>query len=214
MSFGGSGLRPLTAVVHRSGRIGDSPGGRAPYGERMRWEALFADMEAQLDAAHAAERAVEVADLTRAELASVELGDRLLGAQGVDVRLVVAGGQQVAGRLLEVATQWLLVAEGARRALVPLTAVVAVRGLPVHSAPAAGEVARRLGLGPVLRALARDRVAVRVQAEGCELAGRIERVGADHLDLTAGVTPGLDGGPGGAQRWTVPFSALRVVRSD
>ncbi|RYV50176.1 hypothetical protein [Pengzhenrongella frigida] len=176
----------------------------------MRWEALFADMEAQLEAAQAAERVVEVADLTRAELAGVELGDRLRAALGAEVRISVAGGHVVAGQLLEVAAHWLLVAEGPRRALVPLAAVAAVRGLPARSAPATGEVARRLGLGYALRALARDRVAVRIVADGTELAGRIERVGADHLDLATGV----DGGTGAAQLWAVPFVSIRVVRSD
>ena len=183
----------------------------------MRWEALFADMQAQLDAALAMDRAAEVADLTRAELASVELADRLRGAEGTDVRLVVAGGQLVAGRLLEVAAQWVLVAEGTRQALVPLGALVGVRGLPALSVPVAGLVARRLGLGQALRALARDRVGVRIVTDGSELAGRIERVGADHLDLTAGVDAAVyaraDGQPD-AHLWSVPFAALRVVRSD
>jgi len=179
----------------------------------MRWEALFADMEAQLDAAHAADRAVEVADLTRAERASVELGDRLRAARGSDVRLAVAGGHAVDGELLEVAAQWLLVADGNRRVLVPLAAVVAVRGLPERSIPARGEVARRLGLGYALRAIARDRVAVRIVTDGSELSGRIERVGADHLDLSASVDLRA-GGHGGAPMWAVPFTALRLVRSD
>jgi hypothetical protein len=176
----------------------------------MRWEALFADMEAQLDAALAADLASEVADLTRAELATVEVRDRLRAAQGTAVRIVVSGGGTVAGTVLEVASRWVLVGEGPARALVPLGAVVAVRGLAVRSAPAAGEVARRLGLGSALRALARDRVTVRIQADGFELAGRIDRVGADHLDVAVG----LDGQGGSGAPWSVPFAALRVVRSD
>lgn len=177
----------------------------APYGERMRWEALFADLEAQLDASGAADLAAEIADLTRAERATVELVDRLRAAQGGHVTVVVAGGDTVAGELLEVAAHWVLVGEGTRRALVPLGAVAAVGGLPARSAPSPGEVARRLGLGAALRGLARDRVTVRVATEGVDLAGRIERVGADHLDLAVAVP--------GAALWAVPFAALRVVRS-
>ncbi|HEY5518805.1 MAG TPA: hypothetical protein VIK17_04075 [Cellulomonas sp.] len=176
----------------------------------MRWEALFADMEAQLDAARAADLAADIADLTRAEAATVGLLDRFRAAQGADVVIAVAGGGTVAGELLDAAAQWVLVGEGTRRALVPLAAVVAVRGLGVRSAPATGEVARRLGLGSALRALARDRVAVRVTTSGAELAGRIERIGADHLDLAAGV----EGVRGTAYLWAVPFATLRVVRSD
>jgi hypothetical protein len=176
----------------------------------MRWEALFADMEAQLDAAQAADLVADVADLTRAELATVELRDRLRAALGAQVVVAVVGGEQVAGELLEVAAAWVLVGAGHRRALVPLASVVAVRGLGARSAPASGEVARRLGLGSALRALARDRVTVRVSTGGSELAGRIERVGADHLDLSAGI----DGPPAAARLWAVPFAAVRVVRSD
>ncbi|HEY8717903.1 MAG TPA: hypothetical protein VIM26_04820, partial [Pengzhenrongella sp.] len=112
----------------------------------MRWEALFADMEAQLDAAQAADLVADVADLTRAELATVELRDRLRAALGAQVVVAVVGGEQVAGELLEVAAAWVLVGAGHRRALVPLASVVAVRGLGARSAPASGEVARRLGL--------------------------------------------------------------------
>ena len=176
----------------------------------MRWEALFADMEAQLDAAAAADLAAEVADLTRAERATVGLLDRLRAAQGANVAILVVGGDTVAGILLDVAGQWVLVGDGSRRALVPLSAVVAVRGLSIRSAPAAGEVARRLGLGSALRALSRDRVTVRIRADGAELAGRIERVGADHLD----VVPEADDARVGPPGWAVPFAALRVVRSD
>lgn len=179
----------------------------------MRWEALFADLEAQLDAAAAADLAADVADLTRAERATVALPDRLRAARGADVVILVAGGETVAGELLEVAAQWALVGEGTRRALVPLWAVVAVRGHALRSAPAPGEVVRRLGLGSALRALARDRASVHLTTDGAELVGRIERVGADHLDLAADVGGIRDVGFPGLV-WSVPFAALRVVRSD
>ncbi|QTE30289.1 hypothetical protein [Pengzhenrongella sicca] len=176
----------------------------------MRWEALFADLEAQLEAALAADRAAEISELTRAERATVLLADRLRSARGADVALLVAGGATIAGELVDLGADWALVGDGGRRALVPLQAVIAVRGLPVRAAPAPGAVARRLGLGSVLRALSRDRATVRLATEWAELAGRIELVGADHLDLVTGV----DAPRSGAPMWTVPFAALRVVRSD
>ena len=172
-------------------------------------------MEAQLDAATSADLAAEVADLTRAERATVPLVDRLRAARGAEVTVLVGGAgtgspaTAVSGVLVETAAQWVLLAAASRRALVPLAGIVAVRGVPLRAAPAPGEVARRLGLGSALRALARDRARVHVALAGAELVGRIERIGADHLELATAVDDHLDAGA----VWSVPFAALRVVRS-
>ncbi len=180
----------------------------------MRWEALFADMEAQLDAARAAELAADVADLTRAERATVRLVGRLRAAQDTDLTVRVAGGEAVTGTVLEVAEQWLLLADGPRRALVPTAAIQAATDLPVATRPSAEvHVARRLGLGHALRALARDRVVVRLTADGVQAAGRLDRVGADHVDLTVGADLARPRPGSTAVVWTVPLAAIRVVRS-
>jgi hypothetical protein len=52
-----------------------------------------------------------------------------------------------------------------------------------HRASDLGAVATRLGLGHVLRALAREGVPVVILTTGGEIRGRIDQVGADHLDL-------------------------------
>lgn len=169
----------------------------------MRWEALFADMEAQLAAGRLAEVRADVAELARAERASVGLAARARASVGRQVRVLVAGGDAHAGELVDAAPEWLLLATSpVRQALVPLTAVAAADGLVAHAAPEAGAVESRLGLGHALRALARDRSLVRVDAAGTELSGRIDRVGADHLDLTDGRVV-----------WAVAFASVRVVRS-
>ncbi|MFI2753022.1 hypothetical protein ACGIF2_06270 [Cellulomonas sp. P22] len=175
----------------------------------MRWESLFADMEAQLAAQESAELGAQVSELTRAERATVTVADRLRASRGARIGVRVRGGALVDGVVLDTAPEWLLLGEQARRTLVPLDAVTAVVGLVPHAAPAPGEVERRLGLGHALRALARDRVVVRVETDGAELTGRIERVGADHLDLVTGHGEVLRGGTW----WTVPFAGLRAVRS-
>ena len=174
----------------------------------MRWEALFADMEAQLDAVRTADLAAEVAELTRAERATVGLSDRLRAARGSPVTVRLHGGEHISGLLVDVAHQWFLLDDRGRRALVPCAAVAAVRGLTRHSAAAAGAVERRLTLGHALRALARDRSVVQVATDGGELTGRVDRVGADHLDLAVGHEETRGGEP-----WAVPFAAIRVVRS-
>ena len=183
--------------------------GRAsPYGAGMRWEQLFADMEAQLAAGRLADVRADVAELARAERASVELAARARSSVGCSVRVQVGSADAVVGELVDAAPEWLLVATSpVRRVLVPMRAVVAVDGLVAHAAPPPGAVEARLGLGHALRALARDRAVVRVDAGGVELTGRIERVGADHLDLS-------DAGRDGRAGWAVAFVALRAVRSD
>src|SRR5665647_1322023 len=120
-----------------------------PYGVRMRWAALFADMELQLDAADARGRDQDVADLTRAERASVLLADRVRACVGGDLRLALRDGTTVAGTVRDVGPVWLLLADNAREHLVPLASVATVAGLGELSAPSEGAVLRRLGLGQV-----------------------------------------------------------------
>ncbi|WP_066582612.1 hypothetical protein [Cellulomonas timonensis] len=175
----------------------------------MRWEALFADLEAQFAAHGAAELDAQVAELTRAERATVAIGDRLRAARGGVLSVRLRGGSTAEGQVLDAAPQWLLLGAQGRQALIPLAAVVVVTGLGPYVAPSPGVVEGRLTLGHALRALARDRVLVQVEVDGTELTGRIERVGADHLDLAAG--------HGEAARRdglvAVPFAGLRAVRS-
>ena len=144
----------------------------------MRWEALFADMEAQLDAARTADLAAEVVELTRAERATVAVADRLRAARGAALTVRTDGGEQVSGILRDASAQWILLDAQGRSSLVPIGAVTAIRGLTPHSAGEGGVVERRLTLGHALRALARDRVIVQIVTHGGELTGRVERVGA------------------------------------
>ena len=185
------------------------PGSRFDYGERMRWEALFDDLEAQFAAFEHTERVAAVGDLTRAERATVRLAGRLQGSLGRDVVIRVRGGDQVGGVLVDTAHEWVLLGDGPRRQLVPAHAIVAVGGLGVTVEPDTGSVLRKLGLGHALRALSRDRLAVRISASGVEVRGRIDVVGADHIDVAT-----LDeDGRALAGAWAVPVAAIDVVSS-
>jgi hypothetical protein len=177
-----------------------------PYRAGVRWEALFDDLEAQLDAAARSDLRADVHERTRAERASVALADRVRASAGERLRLTLRGGAVLEGAVLDVASQWLLLGDGpTRRALVPMGAIAAAAGLSPHVAPPAGTVERRLTLGHALRALARDRAAVVVLCDGFEVAGRLERVGADHVDLTPAT--------GRAEPLAVVLEAIRAVRS-
>lgn len=185
----------------------DIAGSRRPYRGDMRWAALFTDMELQLDALERSDREQAVADITRAERASVALADRLRACEAGDVRLVLRDGRALAGTVLDVGPVWLLLAEHGREHLVPFAAVATVAGLGPAAPPETG-VLSRLGLGHALRAVARDRAVVRVLTTAGETVGRIDAVGADHVDVAL-VRPD-SGRPSGEVR-TVALAALVLV---
>jgi hypothetical protein len=182
----------------------------------MRWDGLFADLEAQADALANAERAAEVEERTRGEVGALGLLDRARGAVGADLRLRLDGGHMVTGRLVRVGADWLLLAEGSgREALVAMAGVVTVRGFSRLSAVpgSARPVESRLGLRQALRGVARDRSPVRMQVrDGTTVEATIDRVGADFVE-------GAAHAPGEARRRQevrevelVPISALVAVR--
>lgn len=167
----------------------------------MRWELLFADLEARLTAAERAELDAEIDERARDERADVALAGRLLAAKGRRIVLVVRGGTRVAGTLVDGAGTWALVESVTGEALVPLAAVTSIEGLP-RVAAAVGAVDARLRMSTVLRELAEARVPVIVEADGGHWRGVIVAVGADHLDLAV---------PGGER--ALPLAALLVVRA-
>lgn len=183
----------------------------------MRWDELFRDLEAQLEAAGAAEFDAEVADRTRRESAQLALLDRARGATGHRVSARVLGVGAVDGVLREVGSEWLLVAEdGGREAVLPLAAVLSLTGLARRTGVpgSGGRVFARLGLGSALRGIARDRAAVSVcLLDGSLVAGTLDRVGADFVELSAhrAGEPRRQGEVTAVR--TVPFAAIALLRS-
>ena len=184
----------------------------------MRWEELFADLEAQAVADERAELDSEVAERTRLEAARLRVVDRLRGAEvaGHDV-VVSVRGEAGPGAAEARTRRWrrerrVLVVRDGVEVLVALAAVESVLGLGPESAEpgSEGHVVARLGLGHALRAVARDRAEVRlVTVTGSVLVGTIDRVGADHLELADHPVgePRLRG-----PRRLVPFSALATAK--
>lgn len=182
----------------------------------MRWEQLFADLEAQHASAEVAERHAEVADRTRREVGTLRLVDRLRPARGAQLLLRVHGAGVLTGSVADVGADWVLVAEGHGRAsLVPLSAVLVLSGVGGRSElpGGEGEVERRYDLRFALRALVRDRSTVEVVlSDGTVLTGTLDRVGADHVDLAQHDAEQARRAGAVRQMLLVPLSALALVR--
>jgi hypothetical protein len=182
----------------------------------MRWDALFDDLEAQAEAIERGERAAEVDERARIEVATLRLVDRLRAAVGMPLRLRCAGPLAVDGALRRVGPDWLLLDEGAgREVLTPLAAVLGVTGLSRLSAvpDSAPIVESRLALRHVLRAVARDRSPVQVRrVDGSTLDATVDRVGADFIEIA--LHPAAETRRRGDVRDVVlvPFAALSAVR--
>lgn len=153
----------------------------------MRWDDLFADLEAQAALLAQRERADEVGERSRIEVGRLAAIDRLRPAEGAIVSVTVLGGERIDGILRRVGAQWLLIEERVgREAVVALSAVLTVAGLSRWSADSSGvgAVESRLGLASALRGMARDRASVRVHlVDSHELDGTIDRVGSDYFEL-------------------------------
>ncbi|MGY1726656.1 hypothetical protein ACI79J_06760 [Geodermatophilus sp. SYSU D01062] len=183
----------------------------------MRWQQLFADLQAEFEEAAAAGERAELPSRSRAEVGALRLADRLGGAVGGHVSLRCRGAGEVAGRLTELGPDWALLDDGSgREVLVALPAVVAVSGL-VRTTAAAGApraVRAALDLRRALRGLARDRGAVAVVLDdGGVLTGTVDRVGADFVELAEHAAD--DFRRAGAVRGVraVVLSAVAVVRT-
>jgi hypothetical protein len=182
----------------------------------VRWDELFADLEAQAEALRAAERDTEVAELTRLETSRLSLASRLGPAAGTAVRVRCLGGTMLSGRLSGSGPGWLLLDEGAgREALLAAAAVTSVAGLGRLAASPSSAVEASLGLGSVLRAVARDRSVLRVGlTDSTVLDGTLDRVAADYVELAVHAAGEPRRRAEVREVLVLPLAALAVLRRD
>ena len=184
----------------------------------MRWDAMFADLEAQAEALELAERAGEIDERVRAELGALTLRDRLGAAAGTPLRLRTAGAGVVAGMLSRLGPDWMLLdQDDGREVLVRLGAITAIGGVGRTSAPpdSMDVVTARLGLWFVLRRMARDRAAVSVQlADGSSLHATVDRVGADFVEVAVHGPGELRRARSVREELLIPMAALVAVRRE
>lgn len=188
----------------------------------MRWESLFADLEAQLELRSVEEAGDLRADAERQRLAALTLRDRLIAlAETGLLRLRLADGRILDVEADRFGRDWLsgVVIGSDRRqpVVVPITAVVGVLADSATAPSSAVAVSSpsaiidRLTLGVILRELCRRRMTVTVSTQTGSLTGTIDRVGADHIDVAVHdqATPRRRGAVRGVE--LIPLVALVVV---
>jgi hypothetical protein len=183
----------------------------------MRWDALFNDIESQLAEVDRLSVDAEINERTRAELVSLPLEDRLRASVGYRIGVHLLCGEAAHGELTHAGADALVLDDEQCQVLVPYAAVARYVGLGRHAQAEISAVRRSIGLAHSLRGLARDRAELAVTVGGAagavRLAGVIDRVGRDYIDLAV-VTPGeVRRSQGVSQVSAIPFAGLAMIRS-
>ena len=190
----------------------------ASYAGGMRWDALFNDMESQLAEADRLALDAEVGERTRAEMVGLRLDDRLRAAVGYRITVHLLCGESAQGELTHVGADALVLDEERHQVLIPYWAAARYTGLGRHVRAEKSRVRRSLGLAHSLRGLARDRAELVVTIGGgagtTRLAGVIDRVGSDHLDLAAVIPGEARRNSSVGQVSAIPFAVVAMVRSN
>ena len=121
------------------------------YAGAMRWDALFADLEAQLAAAGQRDLELEIDERARVDAIDVELVGRLRGSLGLRVGVHVGSGTVYEGTLSHVGNQWLVLDEARHQLLIAHAAAVRFSGLSRVAEGAGVGIRRGLGLASALR---------------------------------------------------------------
>ncbi|HEU5008683.1 MAG TPA: hypothetical protein VFT67_17050 [Jatrophihabitantaceae bacterium] len=184
----------------------------------MRWDAMFADLEAQAEALEVAERAGEVDERVRAEFGALTLFDRLRPAIASPVRLRTAGAGVLAGTITRAGPDWVLLdQDNGREVLVRLGAVTGISGLGRLTATpdSLDPVTARLGLWFVLRRIARDRSPVTVRlVDGSTVHATVDRVGADFVEAAVHAPGELRRPRSVREELLIPMAALVSVHRE
>ncbi|TDT82537.1 hypothetical protein DFO47_102468 [Arthrobacter sp. AG258] len=183
----------------------------------MRWDALFNDIESQLAEIDRLSLDAEINERARAELVSLPVEDRLRASVGYRIGVHLLCGESVHGELTHAGADALVLDDEQSQVLVPYAAVARYVGLGRHARAENSAVRRSIGLAHSLRGLARDRAELAVTVGGAagsvRLAGVIDRVGSDYIDLAV-VTPGeVRRSQGVSQVSAIPFAGLAMIRS-
>lgn len=178
----------------------------------MDLELLLADLSSRFDAQRREELETLGDELAGAERVGITLADRLRGAGGREMTVLLRGGGRVVGTVVDAAHEWFLLRGGRQESLIPCGAVVAawplggVSGVPVSTVGG-------VRIGHALRELADLEVPVVVDHDAGIHHGVVAAVYADHFDLLASASVrGRDSRDlGGATRIAMSLGGIRRV---
>lgn len=182
----------------------------------MRWNDLFADLEAQLEFGQWQAVEQDAAELTRGMWAELTLMDRLRAALNQRVRMVLQDGRSQGLVLQAVGPAWVGGVDDTGAVLIPREAIMAVDAelrravvpkRPLHAGPK---------MGAVYRMLARRREPVQIVARHGEVLaeGTIDRVGSDHLDVALHARDDFRRSTAIQGSRILPFEAIQLVRAS
>ena len=182
----------------------------------MRWNDLFADLEAQLQFGQWQAVEQDAAEMTRGMWAQLTLMDRLRSALGQRIRMVLQDGRSQGVELQAVGQEWVGGVDDTSAVLIPREAIMGVdtelRRAVIPSRP--------LQAGPkmssVYRMLARRREPVQIVARHGEVLaeGTIDRVGSDHLDVALHARDEFRRSSALQGIRILPFDAIQLVRAS
>lgn len=180
----------------------------------MRWEALFEDLEAQLEAVAAMDKTSEIQEAVRIERARETLIQRLNPQLNARVEVALLGGAKLHGNLRALGTDWFMLKHGETEELIPIGALASW----LQRTPGDRQEDRkvRAGLGQALRAMVRDRARVSVGGiDGSLLAsGTLDQVGHDFLAVALHDRDEFRRTPAVHGRALVPITAVAWVRRE
>lgn len=205
-------------------KYGHSIAVKAEGGVSVRWDALFADLDAQLQAQADQRFQAEVQQARELERSQLLLADRLRAHledqryASEQLSVLLRGGRRITCCLESVGADWIAGSAGVHSLLIPLPAVLMVESLARTAAQETSPTRRRLTIAAPLRALMNDRAGVAVFGEGADgdaelAAGRLIAVGKDHFDVLMPAADGHAPKRDGRSIRTIPLNAVALIRS-
>lgn len=180
----------------------------------MRWESLFADLEAQFEAEAARNQNSEIQEIVRIERARQTLMQRLSRHLDTPIEVQLLGAERIGGRLAGIGKDWLVLHHGGSEELIPVQALAWWTASEAGGGPEAGE--RRVSFSQALRVLVRDRARVSIGGVDGQLlaSGTIDQVGRDFVEVALHARDEFRRPAALLGRTVIPFAALARVRRE